>query len=50
MNGATFAASGHFFFGNDVWLLVGGLLSVVSCVTCYYSLRAARRAPGSRPE
>ncbi|MCB9887110.1 MAG: hypothetical protein H6838_16580 [Planctomycetes bacterium] len=48
--GATFAASGHFFFGNDVWLLVGGLLSVVSCVTCYYSLRAARRAPGSRPE
>ncbi len=45
--GATFAASGHFFFGNDAWLVVGGLLSGVSCFTCYYSLRAARRAPGS---
>lgn len=45
--GATFAASGHFFFGSRGWLVSGSVLSVVSAVTCYYSLRAARRPPGA---
>lgn len=43
--GATFAASGHFFFGSRAWLVFGSVLSLVSAVTCYLSLRAARRPP-----
>lgn len=45
--GATFAASGFLFFGSQAWLVFGIVLSVVSCVTCYLTLTAARRAPGS---
>jgi hypothetical protein len=44
--GATFAASGHFFFGSSGWLVFGAVMSGVSCITCYLSLKAARRAPG----
>ena len=29
-----------------VGLVFGSVLSGVSCVTCYFSLRAARRPPG----
>jgi hypothetical protein len=45
--GATFAASGHFFFGSRGWLVFGAVMSLVSAVTCYFSLRAARRPPGA---
>ena len=41
--GATFAGGGYFFFGSTGWLVFGGFLSGVSCVTCFFSLRAARR-------
>ncbi|MFM1872903.1 MAG: hypothetical protein RL398_2325 [Planctomycetota bacterium] len=45
--GATFAASGHFFFGSSGWLVFGAVMSGVSCITCYISLRAARKAPSN---
>ncbi len=48
--GATFAASGHFFFGSSGWLVFGSVLSAVSCVTCYLSLRAARRPRDDGPD
>lgn len=45
--GATFAASGHWFFGSDAWVVFGVVLCAVCSVTCYLTLRAARR-PASR--
>lgn len=45
--GATFAASGYLFFGSTGWLWFGSVLSVVSCVTCFLSLSAARRPPAA---
>jgi hypothetical protein len=45
--GATFAAAGKLFFGSDGWLVFGVVLCAVSCVTCYTSLKAARRGPAS---
>lgn len=47
--GAGLAASGYSFFGSRAWLVFGSVMSIVSCVTCYYTLRAARRRPGSGP-
>lgn len=46
--GATFAAAGYLFFESLGWLVFGSALSVVSCVTCFTSLRAARRPPTPR--
>jgi len=43
--GATFGSSGWFFFGSISWLVFGCILSAVSIVTCYISLKAARRKP-----
>jgi len=43
--GAGLAASGYCFFGSQVWLVFGSIMSIVSCVTCFYTLRAARRGP-----
>ena len=43
--GATFAASGHFFFGSLGWVIFGSIMSAVSIVTCFLSLHAARRPP-----
>ena len=41
--GSTIAASGWFFFGSRGAIVFGGILAGVSMVTCYVSLRAARR-------
>jgi hypothetical protein len=47
--GATFAGGGHFFFGSKPWLIFGCCLSGVSCVTCYFTLMAARKPPAASP-
>ncbi|MCA8976508.1 MAG: hypothetical protein KDC98_17440 [Planctomycetes bacterium] len=47
--GSTFASAGWFFFGSVGWLVFGCVLAVVSCVTCYFSLRAARKVPPPEP-
>jgi hypothetical protein len=44
--GAAIAFGGHFFFESRGGLIFGLVMSGVSCVTSYYSLRAARRPPG----
>lgn len=46
--GATFAAAGFLFFESVGWLVFGSALSLVSCVTCYFALKAARRPPTPR--
>lgn len=46
--GATFAAAGYAFFGSIGWLVFGIVMSAVSAVTCYLTLRAARRPPAQR--
>lgn len=43
--GATFAASGWFFFGSTGWIVFGCTMSAVSIVTCFISLHAARKHP-----
>lgn len=50
--GATFAASGHWFFDSERWVVFGAVMCVACSVTCYLTLRAARRPsrpPGSLP-
>ena len=44
--GAAIAFGSHFFFESVGGLAFGATMSLVSCVTCYFSLRAARRPPG----
>jgi hypothetical protein len=46
--GATFAAAGYAFFGSTGWLVFGSIMSGVCCVTCFLTLRAARRPPAER--
>ncbi len=46
--GSTIAASGWFFFGSRGAIVFGAIMAGISMVTCYYSLRAARR-PQSSP-
>ncbi len=48
--GAAIAFGSHFFFGSIGGLIFGSVMCSVSCVTCYYSLRAARRPPGEAPK
>ena len=43
--GATIAGGSWFFFGDTVGTVFGASMSGVSCVTCYFALRAARRPP-----
>jgi len=43
--GATIAGGSHFFFEAPSGTMFGSVLSVVSMVTCYISLRAARKPP-----
>lgn len=43
--GATIAGGSHFFFKSLGGTVFGATMSAVSCVTCYLSLRAARRPP-----
>ncbi|MCB9877164.1 MAG: hypothetical protein H6835_06125 [Planctomycetes bacterium] len=43
--GAGFAFGSWFFFRSVGGLVVFGIISLVSCVTCYTSLKAARRPP-----
>lgn len=43
--GATFASAGPLLLGSTSAMVFGIALSVVSCVTCYVSLVAARRRP-----
>lgn len=43
--GATIAGGSHFFFEALGGTVFGSVMSGVSCVTCYFSLRAARRPP-----
>jgi len=43
--GATFASAGPLLLGSTVLLVSGCALAVVSAVTCYVSLAAARRRP-----
>ncbi|MGC6486375.1 MAG: hypothetical protein ACON4Z_01915 [Planctomycetota bacterium] len=45
--GATIAGGSHFFFGSLGGTVFGTVMSAVSCVTCYTSLRAARKPPGA---
>ena len=43
--GAAIAFGSHFFFGSTGGLVFGATMSGISCVTCFYALRAARRPP-----
>ena len=43
--GATIAGGSHFFFESLGGTIFGAVMSGVSCFTCYFSLRAARRPP-----
>lgn len=45
--GATIAGGSHFFFESFGGTVFGSVMSGISCVTCYFSLRAARRPPES---
>ena len=47
--GAAIAFGGHFFFKSMPGLVSGCVLSGVSCVTCFWSLHAARKPPASVP-
>ena len=44
--GAAIAFGGHFFFESQGALVFGLVVSISSCVTCYVSLRSARRKSG----
>lgn len=48
--GAAIAFGSHFFFESTGGLVFGSVVSLVSCVTCYVSLRAARRSPEAGPD
>lgn len=41
--GAGLAGGGYFFFESTGWLAFGATMSIVSCVTCYVTLRKARQ-------
>jgi hypothetical protein len=43
--GAAIGFGAHWFFDSRAGLIAGMTLSAVSCVTCYFGLRAARRPP-----
>lgn len=43
--GATIAAAGFLLFESTGALVFGSALSLVSCVTCYVALKAARKPP-----
>lgn len=43
--GAAIGFGSHFFFESRGGLIFGCSMSAISCVTCYYSLRAARKPP-----
>lgn len=45
--GATIAGGSHFFFRDESGTIFGAVMSGVSMVTCYFSLRAARRPPAA---
>lgn len=45
--GAAIAFGAHFFFKSTAGTVGGIVLSGTSCVTCFLSLYAARRPPGS---
>ncbi|MEO6594226.1 MAG: hypothetical protein ABIP94_05690 [Planctomycetota bacterium] len=42
--GATLAGGGWFFFGSTGWLVFGCVMSAVSSIACFFTLRAARRS------
>jgi hypothetical protein len=46
--GAAIGFGAHWFFKSASGLTFGIGLSAVSCVTCYFSLVAARRPPSAR--
>lgn len=46
--GAAIGFGAHWFFRSSSGLAFGIGLSAISCITCYVSLKAARRPPGSR--
>lgn len=46
--GAAIGFGAHWFFKSRSGLIFGVALSAVSCVTCYFSLVAARRPPQAR--
>lgn len=41
--GATFASAGYLLFESVGWLVFGSIMALVCSVTCFLSLRAARR-------
>jgi hypothetical protein len=43
--GAAIAFGSWFFFHSQAGLVFGCVMSGVSCITCYFALRAARRPP-----
>ncbi|MFN9333222.1 MAG: hypothetical protein ACK6D1_11575, partial [Planctomycetota bacterium] len=45
--GAAIGFGAHWFFRSGAGLAFGVALSGVSCVTCYVSLKAARRPPAA---
>lgn len=47
--GAAIAFGSHFFFADTGGLVFGSVMSGVSCVTCFFSLRAARKPPAAPP-
>ena len=45
--GAAIGFGSWFFFESTGGLVFGVTMSAISCVTCFFSLRAARRPPSS---
>jgi hypothetical protein len=45
--GAAIAFGAHWFFNSTSGLVFGAVMSGVSCITCYFSLVAARRPPAA---
>ncbi len=45
--GAAVGFGGYKFFDSTPTLIGGLGVSIVSCITCFFTLRAARRPPGS---
>lgn len=41
--GAAIGFGGYFFFESEGTMIFGLTVSVISCITCFFSLRAARR-------
>ncbi|MFT7534690.1 MAG: hypothetical protein ACI85K_000639 [Hyphomicrobiaceae bacterium] len=44
--GAAVAFGGYFFFESQGALIFGLVVSISSCVTCFFSLNSARRRSG----